>query len=331
MLFAAALTGVLAIPLGIMSFRISQKWGQPLNAEERTDIENRSYLLLLTAAVILSVKLLSWPFFYATLQSYVASIRGAMCIFGVTQFYPSMSSALQFFKPLVFFLIGGWLLLNQLDRKTERAPLFRRKFLLLSVVSVMALVDSAGDLIYFTSLNAETSVACCTTFFDLPERATAILPLSVLGREYEKYMFPAYYISNIALLVFMGVSYQSFRKVLHSQTNTMRITIAGAVLAVLTAAITIFAMFEVVAPGLMGLPYHHCVYCMWQYVPDSVLITVLFIIGVFLPCWALLLNITGRHRETDAALKVYIMNLYFFGTVSIGASLLMVTIHLMLE
>lgn len=327
-LFAAALTGAISIPLGIMSFRIFQKWGKTLSAEERTNIENKSYLLLLTAAVILSTKLLSWPFFYVTLQSYVPSIRGAMCIFGVTQFNPSMSSALQIFKPLVFFLTGGWLLLNQLDRKSETAPLFRRKFLFLSVVSVMAFADSAGEVIYFTSMNTETSVACCTTFFDLPERMTAVLPISILGKAYEKYMLPSYYTMNISLMALMGASYLRLKSNKPLLPGT---TIAGAVLAVLTAVLTVFAMFEVIAPELMGLPYHHCVYCMWQYVPDSVLLTALFILGVFLPCWAFLLNVMGRHSETDAALKGYIMNLYFFGAVSTGASLLMVTIHLMLK
>ncbi|MBI4848570.1 MAG: hypothetical protein HY808_08375 [Nitrospirae bacterium] len=328
MMFAAALTGVLAVPLGIMSFRIFQKWEKPLYAEERTDIENRSYLLLLTAAVILSLKLLTWPFFYVTLQSYIPSIRGAMCIFGVTQFYPSMSSALQLFKPLVFFLIGGWLLLNQLDRKTETSPLFRKKFLFLHLISFMVLIDSLGDLMYFTGFNTGSSVACCTTFFDVPERATAVLPLSILGEAYEKYMLPSYYTMNMSLLALMGVSYRGLQ---NNKLLPPWMTIAGAILAVLTAVITIFAMFEVIAPELMGLPYHHCIYCMWQYVPDSVLITALFIIGIFSPCWALLLNIMGRHSETDAALKGYIMNLYFFGIISTGASMLMVTIHLMLK
>jgi hypothetical protein len=325
-LFSAALTGALAVPLGLMSFRTSRRWGKSLRAEERTEIENRSYLLLLTAAVILSIKLLSWPFYYLTLQSYVPDIRGAMCIFGATQFNPALSNTLQLFKPAVFFLTGGWLLLNQLDRETEISPLFGNKFMFLSVVSVMVFADSAGDFIYFTGLDTGTSVA---TYFDMPERVTAILPLSILGREYETYMFPAYYISNIALIVFMGMSYQRFRNILQIKKNTMRITVTGAVLAVLTAVISILAMFEVIAPRLMKLPYHHCIYCMWQYVPDSILMTGLFIMSVFLPCWALLLNIAGRHYETDKALNRYIMNLYFHGTVLSGASLLMVTIHLM--
>ena len=77
------------------------------------------------AVVILFIKLLSWPFFYATLQSYVPSIHGAMCIFGVTRIQPNMTTIAQILKPLVFFAVGAWLLLNRLDRKTETAPLLK--------------------------------------------------------------------------------------------------------------------------------------------------------------------------------------------------------------
>ncbi|RJQ47945.1 MAG: hypothetical protein C4538_04675 [Nitrospiraceae bacterium] len=331
MLFASALTGILAIPAWFMSYRMYAMWKQSLHAEAKTDIENKSYLLLLMATVIVIIKLLSWPFFYVTLQSYVPEIRGAMCIFGVTQFDPSMSNALQLLKPLVFFLIGGWLLLNQLDRRAETSPLFRRKFLFLHLISFMVIADSVGDFIYFAGLKTEGSVACCTTFFDLPERATALLPLSILGAEYERYMLPAYYSFNVMLVIFMAVSYRGVRNIAPDKNNIMGATLSGAVLAALTAAVTIFAMFEVIAPRLMKLPYHHCIYCMWQYVPDSILITALFIIGVFLPCWALLLNMLGRHQETDATLRTYIMNIYFAGAVSLSASLLMVTLHLALE
>lgn len=329
MLFTAVLTGALAVPLGVLSFRTYQRHTNTLRSEEKTDMENRSYLLLLTAAVILFVKLLSWPFFYVTLQSYVPDIRGAMCIFGVTQFNPSLSGAVQIFKPAVFFLIGGWLLLNQLDKKTETSPLFRKKFAFLSVVSVMALADSTIDVIYFTGLNPQSSVACCTTYFDLPERLTSVLPAYVAGAEYERYMLPSYYFLNVSLSVFMAASNYVMKKN-PSDKYRIRFITAAAIIAVLTAIVTVFVMFEVIAPGLMKLPHHHCIYCMWQYVPDSVVMTAFFIVGIFCPGWALLLNLTGKHHETETALREFTGSLYFAGIVCLSASLIMVTIHLLL-
>ena len=52
----------------------------------------------------------------------------------------------------------------------------------------------------------------------------------------------------------------------------------------------ILAMIETIAPRLMKLPFHHCLYCLWQYVPDSILIFLFFAIVIFAPVWALLLE-----------------------------------------
>mgnify|MGYP001606008082 CR=1 FL=1 len=325
MLFIAILTGILAVPLGFFSFSIYKKWGSQLYDEEKNAIVNRAYLLLLMAVVILFIKLLSWPFFYATLQSYVPSIHGAMCIFGVTRIQPNMTTIAQILKPLVFFSIGAWLLLNRLDRKTETAPLFKRKFLFLFIVSIMIILDSITDLIYFTGFNIKIFVSCCTTFFDMPERTTAMLPVSILGEGYDRYMLPFYYASNVLLIVYLAASYP------YLSARSLRLTATGVVLALLNTGITVFAMFESIAPNIMNLPLHHCIYCMWQYSPDLVFITAFFILGMFSCGWAFVLQTSGRHKETDILLKGYLINLYLFACLTTAASLLMVSIHLLFK
>jgi hypothetical protein len=248
-----------------------------------------------------------------------------MCIFGVTRIQPVLSGIVQILKPLVFFSIGGWLLLNRLDRKTETSPLFKRKFIFLSIVSVMIILDSVGDLIYFTGFDIKMFVSCCTTFFDIPERTTAMLPVSVLGEGYDSYMLPVYYASNILLIVFLVAAYP------HLLARGSCLTAAGVVLMSLNTVITVFAMFEVIAPKIMNMPLHHCIYCMWQYSPDSVFITAFFILGMFSCGWAFALQTAGRHKETDILLKGYLRNLYLFACLTTAASLLMVTIHLLFK
>ena len=333
--FISILTGILAFILFVFSLRVCLRWGKNLSDEEKSKIENRSYLLLLIAVVILAVKLLSWPFFYVTLHSYIPHIQGAMCIFGVTQTQPYLSSIAQFFKSVVFFSAGGWLLLNGLDSTTETAPLFKRKFLFLSLVSLVVLADSVSDFIYFTTFSTEADVACCTTFFDLPERTTAMLPISILGRGYERYMLPLYYLSNISLFAFTALFYIRFSagRFRHTimNSNVLYMMVTGAILSLLNASITVIALFEVIAPKIMELPYHHCIYCMWQYVPVSIVMTGLFIIGTFSLNWALLLYITGKHKETVKFMKEYIRNLYFLGLIGTGVSMVMVTILIFIK
>lgn len=325
MLFIAILTGILAVPLGILSFRTYKKWDSVFYDEERTALVNRSYLLLLMAIVILFVKLLSWPFFYVTLHSYVANIHGAMCIYGVTMLQPNLTGIVQVLKPLVFFSIGAWLLLNRLDRATETSPLFRRKFLFLSIVSIMIILDSAGDLIYLTGFDVKTFVSCCTTYFDLPERPTAVITESLLGEGYDRYMLPLYYSSNILLIFFLGAAYP------YLSAGSLRLTATGVVLAALNTAITVLVMFEFIAPKIMNMPLHHCIYCMWQYSPCSVFMTAFFILGMFSCGWAFVLQAAGSHKETDTILKGYLKNLYLFACLSTGISLLMVTIYLLVK
>lgn len=326
-LFVALLTVLLSVLLAVSSVRIYMSWGDVRLMEERIAIENRSYLLLNIAVAVLFVRLLSWPFFYVTLQSFVPDVPGAMCIFGVTQVKPYLSSIVQIFKPSVSFAIGGWMLLNHLDRTTETAPLFKRKFLFLFIVSILIFADSGLDLFYLTGFRVSNPVACCTTLFDLPERMTASVSVSILGEGYERYLLPLYYLSGLSFIVLHLISYH---RISLKGSSTLRFTVTGAVIALTNAVITIFTMFEVIAPRVMHLPYHHCIYCMWQYVPTSILVTALFIIGTFSPGWALILDIAGRHDETATTLERYLKGLSLLGIAGIGGSMVMTTVYLLL-
>jgi hypothetical protein len=324
-LFIDVLTGILSIFLIVNTFKIYQKSKNSLQREERTDIENKSYLILLIAVVVLFVKLLSLPIFYVTLWSYIPHINGAMCIYGVTQVKPLLSSIVQIFKFVVFFFIGGWLILNRFDRTVETTPLFKRKFLLLFIVSILIFMDSIGGILYFTGFNIKGFVACCTTYFDLPERATAVIPASIIGKEYGKYMLAIYYMSNILLIAFLGVT---FSRITSHSIVTM---IIAAEISLLNAVIAVFAILEVIAPEVMNMPLHHCIYCMWQYSPDSILMSAFLVIGTFAPGWALMLVLTGRHKDTADAMTRYLKKLYIIGIIGLSASLAIVTAHFLFK
>src|SRR5262249_12599738 len=78
------LLGVLVIGMGLVAWQLC--WRGP-SVEDRTRLENRSYLLYLLAFLLLGLNVVSWPLLYLLLQSYVPEYEaaGAMCIYGVTQ------------------------------------------------------------------------------------------------------------------------------------------------------------------------------------------------------------------------------------------------------
>ena len=320
-LFIAAVSLILAIFQAGVSLFLYKNWGVAGTGEERTRLEDFAYLVLLIASVILMVRLLSWPLFYGTLNSYVPDIHGAMCVAGVTQIKAGMARLLQTIKPLVFFAVGGWLLLNMLDRTTKTSPLMKRKFLLLSLVSLLVIGDSLGEMVYLFKVKATSSVACCTTIFDVPTRSSAMIPKSIFGEGYGGMMIPIYYGSNLAVIGVIGVL------IFLGTTSTIALAVAF-LLALLNVFLTGICGIERIAPVLMELPFHHCLYCFPRNVPDGAIIMSLFVIGTFSAGWALMLKVIGRSSETEESLNRYIKNLLWLSFVGLLSSMIMVSVHL---
>jgi hypothetical protein len=323
MIFIGALSALLAIWGGISSLILYRKWGRPSRPEEKTSLEDRSYLVLLIMVIVLLVRLINWPLFYATLQSFISDIEGAMCIFGVTQVKPGLTRFLEFLKPINFFLIGGWLILHVLDRATKTSPLMKRKLLLLSVLSLLVLIDSLGDIFLILGITPESLVSCCTTITDILNRPTRTTPESIFGPEYARPLQGLFFITHLALIGFIGVSlkFKIFRR-----------PILGSLFlfSFLNAILFLLSQIEVFAPAMMHLPFHHCLYCLWQYVPDSILLFAFFSLGTFSVGWGFTTELFGRHGETADLLPVFLRKIYSFAFFFLSASLIMLIIHLLM-
>ena len=323
-LFMSTLSILLMIWGGISSFFLYKKWGKPFTPEERTLLEDRSYLVLLILAIVLMMRLINWPLFYATLQSFITDVEGAMCIFGVTQVKPGLTRFLELLKPINFFLIGGWFLLHFLDRGTKTSPLMRRKLLLLSVIGLFVLFDSIGDILLMIRIVPESLVSCCTTITDILNRPTRATPESIFGPEYAQPLQALFFITHLALMGFIGVTLKS---------KIFRRPILGLLFlfSLLNAILFLLSQIEVFAPRMMHLPFHHCLYCLWQYVPDSIIMYLLFILGTFSVGWAFTTDLFGKIGEASDLLPNYLRKIYWFAFFFLSASLILLIIHLLLD
>jgi len=323
-LFMSTLSILLMIWGGISSFFLYKKWGKSFTPEERTLLEDRSYLVLLILAIVLMMRLINWPLFYATLQSFITDVEGAMCIFGVTQVKPGLTRFLELLKPINFFLIGGWLLLHFLDRGTKTSPLMRRKLLLLSVIGLFVLFDSIGDILLMIRIVPESLVSCCTTITDILNRPTRATPESIFGPEYAQPLQALFFITHLALMGFIGVTLKS---------KIFRRPILGLLFlfSLLNAILFLLSQIEVFAPRMMHLPFHHCLYCLWQYVPDSIIMYLLFILGTFSVGWAFTTDLFGKIGEASDLLPNYLRKIYWFAFFFLSASLILLIIHLLLD
>jgi hypothetical protein len=327
-IFIGLISLVLMLWAGILSLSLVLRWRAASTVEEKSEVEKRSHLVLLVAVVVLGIRLFNWPLFYATLQSFVPDIDGAMCIFGVTQVKRITTGASEIIKPLSFFLIGAWLLIHVLDQRTETSPLMGRKLLFLSFTALVVIAESLLDIILMFKIAPGTLVSCCTTVTDVLERPTRLLPQAALGPQYEAVLGYGYYGSNILLMVITGIYLTRLRG---SSSPRWRAPVAGFLFlwAILNAALFVLAQIEVHAPKIMGLPFHHCLYCLWQYVPDTILMYLLFVLGTSAMGWAFTLDLLGRTGETANALPRFLKALYGFSIFCFAASMVMNTVHLM--
>ncbi len=324
LIFISVLSVLLTIWGGISSLVLYRKWQRPSRPEEITSLEDRSYLILLIMVIVLLVRLINWPLFYVTLQSFISDIEGAMCIFGVTQVKVSLTRFLEFLKPITFFLIGGWFILHILDRATKTSPLMRRKLFLLSIISLLVLIDSLGDIFLILGIAPESLVSCCTTITDILNRPTRTTPESIFGPEYAHPLQVLFFITHIALMGFIGVTLKS---------KIFRRPILGllSLFAILNAFVFLLSQIEVLAPRMMHLPFHHCLYCLWQYVPDSIVMYLFFILGTFSVGWGFTTDLFGKIGEASDLLPNYLRKIYWFAFFFLSAFLIMLIIHLLLD
>jgi hypothetical protein len=323
-LFMSVLSLLLVIWGGISSFILYRRWGRSFTQEGKVELENRSYLVLLIIVVVLLMRLVNWPLFYATFQSFISDIEGAMCIFGVTQVKPGLTRFLELLKPVTFFFIGGWLILNRLDRATKTSPLMRKKMLLLSFICLFVLVDSLGDILLILGIAPESLVSCCTTVTDILNRPTRTTPVSIFGPEYGRPLQTLYFITHLALLGFIGANlkFRIFRR-----------PVLGFLFlfSILNASLFLLSQIEVFAPAMMHLPFHHCLYCLWQYVPDSIFLFGFFSLGTFSVGWGFTTELFGRKEEAADLLLVYVRRIYSVAFFFLSVSFIMLIIHLLID
>jgi len=324
MIFLGALSVLLAIWGGISSLALNRRWGRPYKLEEKASLEDRSYLVLLIMAVTLVIRMVNWPFFYITLQSFISDIEGAMCIFGVTQVKPGLTRFLEFLKPIIFFFTGGWLILHVLDRATKTSPLMKRKLLLLSIISFFVLIDSIGDILLMIGIAPESLVSCCTTIIDISNRPTRTTPLSIFGPEYARPLQALFLMTHLALIGIIGVILKS---------KMFRRPVLGLLFlfSLLNAMLFLLSQIEVFAPAMMHLPFHHCLYCLWQYVPGSIAIYLFFILGTFSVGWGFTTDLFGKIGEASDLLPNYLKKNYWFAFFFLSASFILLLIHLLLN
>jgi hypothetical protein len=326
--------GLALLVLGVSAWRL---WARPISPEDRTTLEDRGYLVIVLAVVLLGLNLASWPLFYLLLQSYVSEWPGVMCIYGVTQigsgtsgvsrFLPGLVRTLQVTKPALVFVSGAWLVLYLANRRTTTAPLTGRVLLALLGLGLLAVGDAAVEAAYLVIPKKEEFLAagCCTEAFDSGTRASRFVPQALVGENFRPWLSRTYWAVNLGMVAALF--------------GVRRLLLAGGAMAwlaplvlgdLLALAVNALFLIEIAAPALLHLPYHHCPYDLLPNVPESVLGIGLFLLGSFAVGWACVAGWLANCPQTQPFVRQQVIQLLSLALFGYLGSLVMLAVELAL-
>ncbi|MBI1310202.1 hypothetical protein GC176_02760 [bacterium] len=338
---AAFLSG-LRIILGIGLVSVS---GRRICGKADVSADAAEYRVALVIALALAVVVLnavSWPLLYVLLQSYVQQWPSVMCIYGVTQIgkgsiglsrlLPGLLDILQFLRPLLVFASGAGFVMHLVDRQTATSPLLRRVLTFFLIIGVITVVDASVELSYVSIPRTETRISggCCTTPLEALERQKLLTPEAAVPQSLRPLVAWSYYALNGGLIAVLFAC--AIRKP-DSDSSLVLSGVPGWIL--LFAAISslpVGGLFlrDVAAPEILGLPFHQCPYDLVTAAPESLLAVIASMAGAFSIGWAFLVSRLGVCSQTHEILPTFVTQLLFLSLVSYSASLVLISVELML-
>jgi len=269
--------GVLSLLLafygGVVSTEVTHDTSGNPEAAHRS--EQKYYLLSAIGLVVLLARVASVPLFFWMLQSLVPFCPGAMCAYGVINVATPYSVIGLALKVTLPFAYGLWIVIENANRRHPLLPLsatLSRAFLW--VLLPMVLIDSAVD-IFLVAAVRPIYAPCCSSVYDVQPPFS---PSAFLG-------------TNVGIII-MALTIVLSLLIIVGQVLGDRFRfhpVVSVILSSATAVLYVFMLHDVYAPMVLGLPSHHCPFCLFQEYPDTALFTGFFWLGIASAIWCAVL------------------------------------------
>ena len=329
-LFSLFLSGI-SILLAMVGLAIGANcWWvtkRPVKSPQNRLFENRFHLLVIVLGTLAIMRTLAWPHFYWLLKSYVSNLRpfGVMCAFGVTQTDTSLTLSLQVLKPAILLGLVIWHLLGLVDQRTRHAPLRFTRMILALPLSIAMLTEAAMEMIFLFRDKAGQRITCCTPFIRtdsvfLPDDP---LPLEHLGISSTKQLSVIYFVAHAIMIGLCLIGTRRAHRSFLTSSMLIGVTVLTAFSSLL---ITYINWKQQVAPIVLQLPYHHCIYELITDTPAMGLAAVLALDGPLGPLTILALHFFWvRSSPIIDNMQKHIFHVCW---IAFTSELLIVTVHL---
>ncbi len=311
--FAAILRLALGIFVLVAGVHAIRAWRRGRAGDDAKG-EGRFYLLVAASVTLTGLAVASWPLLYLVLQSYVPLWPGVMCIQGVTRIgtgsigapaaLPHLLGILAVTKPLLVFATGAWLVLHLVNRRGRTGALTGHVLKALVLCSLLAVADGAVETAYFFVPKQEKTLAagCCGGDAAVAESPRTSRPLVAAGAGQRAGVSASFLALGTGLVIALSAA-------IRRGGPWLALSAAGAILSL---PLGLVFLVDVAAPWFLHLPYHHCVYCLVRWMPETLFGIALHVLGAFGAGWALVARRAGRGGGAGEAVSIPLLRMARF-------------------
>lgn len=147
--------------------RVLLYWDPDSDTNRQIKLENEIWLTSTLVEYALAVQILSLLIFVLAADHFSHSITGAMCATG-SLLANNFGIPALLVKIGAVFLYGFWIVLHQLDIRSEHYPLVRIKYHCLLALLPLLVIDTGLVLAYLARLRPDIITSCCGVVFGDP-------------------------------------------------------------------------------------------------------------------------------------------------------------------
>ena len=238
---------VLAVVAMSSALRVLSLGEAPRTSEQALAIERRAELVATLFGVASAATVVALTVEVLGADRLRASVRGAMCAWGV------LASGPWGFRSLGLAIVSSlacaaWLALHRVDLALRSPELTRAKFVMVMAVAPLVVANLGGGVLYALGLDFRVVASCCST--GLEGARETVLGAGGGAR-------------TTAFAIFAGLAVVSvIVALLARRARSTRLAVASALASALAALASVPAIVGYVAPYAYESPVHLCPFCL---------------------------------------------------------------------
>lgn len=250
---ALSLCSLIVIFLGILAcrtgIRVLRFWDPASDNNRQIRLESEIWLSSTLVEYGLGVQIITLILFVLAADHYCDAIVGAMCATGALLANDFGIPAL-LVKLVGVFFYGFWIVLHQLDIRSEQYPLVRIKYIYLLFLLPIIALDITLQTFYIAGLKPDIITSCCAVVFSENSRkGGANLLLSTSPKILLWLFYATVVILGLLGIILIKKRWKKFWGILYATGWLWFFLLA------MVAIITVFSSY------IYAMPFHNCPFC----------------------------------------------------------------------